>query len=465
MYYNGQWGTVCDNSWDTNDANVVCRELGFSRASGAPHSAKYGEGSGTISMDGVNCQGDEASLRECTYDADTSDCSHSEDASVECEAMVRVVNGGASYGRVEVYYSGQWRTVCDNSWDMKDANVVCRQLGFFRASAAPRRAKYGEGSGTIWMNRVACQGDEASLQQCPRGRLGTSKCSHSKDANVECLAVRLVNGGASYGRVEVYYNGQWGTVCDNSWDTNDANVVCRELGFSRASGAPHSAKYGEGSGTILMDGVSCQGDEASLRECTYDADTSDCSHCEDASVECEAMVRLVKGGESYGRVEVYYSGQWGTVCDTSWDIKDANVVCRQLGFSRASVFPQRAKYGEGSGTIWMDRVACQGDEASLQQCPHKRWVTPYCSHSKDTSVECEGVRLVNGGALNGRVEVYHNGQWGTVCDNSWDIKDANVACRELGFPRASEASTGASTAWGLVLSGWMASIVKEMRQR
>ena len=77
-------------------------------ASGAPRQAKYGQASGTIWMNGVNCQGYEPSLKECTYDADTSDCSHSEDASVECEVMVRLVNGGASYGRVEVYYSGQW---------------------------------------------------------------------------------------------------------------------------------------------------------------------------------------------------------------------------------------------------------------------------------------------------------------------------------------------------------------------
>ena len=380
---------MCGDGWDIKDANVVCRELRFSRATSAPRQAKYGQGSGTIWMDGVNCQGDEASLRECTYDADTSDCSHSEDASVECEVMVRLVNGGASYGRVEVYYSGQWGTVCDDGWDMKDANVVCRQLGFSRASQAPRGAKYGQGSGTIWMNRVACQGDEASLQQCPRGRLGTDDCSHSKDASVECEGVRLVNGGALYGRVEVFHSGQWGTVCDDDWDITDANVVCRQLGLSRASGASTGAKYGQGSGTIWMNDVRCKGEEAFLQQCTHDADTSDCSHSKDASVESEVMVRLVNGGASYGRVEVYYSGAWGTVCDDSWDINDANVVCRQLGFSRASGAPHHAKYGQGSGTIWMDDVSCQGDEASLLHCTHNGMGNENCSHSEDASVECE----------------------------------------------------------------------------
>lgn len=104
------------------------------------------------------------------------------------------------------------------------------------------------------------------------------------------LIVRLVNGGASYGRVEVFHNGQWGTVCDDGWDVNDANVVCRQLGFSRATGFPHGAKYGQGSGTIWMDEVDCQGGEASLLHCTHEgwgpAYTADCSHSEDASVQC-----------------------------------------------------------------------------------------------------------------------------------------------------------------------------------
>ena len=101
------------------------------------------------------------------------------------------------------------------------------------------------------------------------------------------------------------------------------------------------------------------------------------------------LVRLVNGGASFGRVEVYYSGQWGTVCDDLWDINDANVVCRQLGFSRASGAPGGAKYGQGSGTIWMDDVKCKGGEASLLQCPHPGWGSNInCDHGEDASVEC-----------------------------------------------------------------------------
>ena len=71
--------------------------------------------------------------------------------------------------------------------------------------------------------------------------------------------VRLANGGASYGCVEVYYSGAWGTVCDDLWDINNANVVCRELGFSRATSAPHGARYGGGTGNIWLDDVESSG--------------------------------------------------------------------------------------------------------------------------------------------------------------------------------------------------------------
>ena len=101
--------------------------------------------------------------------------------------LVRLANGGASYGRVEVYYSGAWGTVCDDLWDIKDAIVVCRELGFSRATSASGSARYGEGTGNIWMDDVKCKGGEASLFNCEHRRVtGNSGCRHSEDAGVRC---------------------------------------------------------------------------------------------------------------------------------------------------------------------------------------------------------------------------------------------------------------------------------------
>ena len=102
-----------------------------------------------------------------------------------------------------------------------------------------------------------------------------------------------------------------------------------------------------------------------------------------------SAVRLVDGSYNAGRVEVYYNGAWGTVCDDSWDINDAHVVCRQLGFRYALDAYQSAHYGQGTGQIWLDDVNCLGDESSLFSCTHGGVGNHNCGHGEDASVRCE----------------------------------------------------------------------------
>ena len=102
-----------------------------------------------------------------------------------------------------------------------------------------------------------------------------------------------------------------------------------------------------------------------------------------------ATLRLIGGSRpGEGRVEIYYRGSWGTVCDDNWDIKDARVVCRQLGYPSAVSAPQSARFGQGSGMIWLDEVQCQGNETSIVNCRHRPWGVHDCSHSEDASVIC-----------------------------------------------------------------------------
>ncbi len=164
---------------------------------------------------------------------------------------------------------------------------MCKQLGFPQATQAYSGATHGQGTGPIWMDGVTCSEDESHIYDCRHRGWGNTNCTHSQDASVKCSSVRLANGGASYGRVEVCVNGIWGTVCDDYWDINDANVVCRQLGFSSAASAYHGAEYGQGSDPIWMDNVICQGEEASLFNCTHQGwGLHDCNHREDASVVC-----------------------------------------------------------------------------------------------------------------------------------------------------------------------------------
>lgn len=105
-------------------------------------------------------------------------------------------------------------------------------------------------------------------------------------------------------------------------------------------------------------------------------------------VKVADTIRLVGNTPLTGRVEVFYGHQWGTVCDDAWDINDANVVCRQLGFPQATLAYSGATHGQGTGPIWMDELACSGSESYIDNCRHLGWGYHDCTHGQDASVEC-----------------------------------------------------------------------------
>uniref|UniRef100_A0A8B9SYF4 SRCR domain-containing protein n=1 Tax=Anas platyrhynchos TaxID=8839 RepID=A0A8B9SYF4_ANAPL len=438
IYYQGRWGTVCDDAWDLADAAVVCRQLGCGGALEAAGSARFGEGSGQIWLDGVNCSGAEAALWDCPAEAwGQHDCRHKEDA----ESSIRAVGGkdGCS-GRVEIWHRGTWGTLCDNAWDMWDAEVACRQLGCGPAVYALGQAAAGEGTGPMWL--MECRGTELSLQDCWAQPGDRGACQHKADAAVHCSGaaeVRLVDGGSRCaGRVEVKHQGQWGTVCHYGWDMTDAAVVCRQLGCGGALEAPQYAHFGPGSGPIWMAYVECNGMESVLSDCTHDGwGPTYCYHSEDAGVTCSGFVRLV-GGDSpcSGSVEIYDRDQWKAVCHSHFDDKAAEVVCRELQCGTALSVHGAAQLGEGAGPVWDRELQCVGNESVLSFGPTEAPKDKACTHSNGTHVTCTRKDLgwdgAHGGSCEGRVEVEVLGTWGTLCASRWDLSDAHVLCRHLG---------------------------------
>ena len=184
--------------------------------------------------------------------------------------------------------------------------------------------------------------------------------------------VRLVDGQVAYeGRVEVYYDHQWGTVCSDGWHYRDADVICKQLGHDRADRVHYRAsQFGEGTGPIWLDEVYCPSSAESILECSHNGyGTHDCKHSEDVGVTCRRIVptkptemplRLTcpqykQDGSCEacsnkrhpipgdctpqaaveGIVEAYYNGQWKPLSLDGWNDVSAEIVCNELGYPLA----------------------------------------------------------------------------------------------------------------------------------
>lgn len=380
-----------------------------------------------------------------------------------------------STGRLEILHAGEWGTICSQGWDLVDAYVACRQLGFpgvFNSYTAP------SGSGRIWLAGVGCNGTESELDVCRHVPWGKSECSHHQDVGVTCrseqslsyadeecgpypetssFAVRLIGSLPHKGKVEVRVHGSWRPICADGWGSKDAKVVCGQLGYSGGHSRMHRKNALQTMG--VSTNFSCRGSEPFIQTCKHAGFGSyRCIKSAYAAVKCtlsshkkkDGLVRI--RGSPYpwqGRVEVNHNGTWVKVCDREWDLQDATVVCRELGYGSAydAVYRARDYFGQGFTPIVFSEVACNGNEKSLLECLYKDPAD--CGHIENAGVRChipittpqQEVRLVDGTEVYGRVEIkdLQSQQWGTVCaDDSWDISTGMVICRQLGLGFARE---------------------------
>ncbi|XP_051865878.1 deleted in malignant brain tumors 1 protein-like, partial [Pristis pectinata] len=240
----GQWRPLCREFWANQSADVLCRELDC--GTGAISDRDRGH-PGPHWVGVLNCSGQEPGWQHCPYTAlpPSSECDRNLSVLLTCteHREIRLADGGSRCaGRVEIRWRGEWGTVCDDGWDMSDAEVVCRQLGCGRPLSAPPSSAYGPGRGPIFLDQLGCQGNETYLWACPGHAWRVHDCGHKEDASVECSGHREIrlSGGPNRceGGVAVREHGVWGALCSDAWDEGLAHGVCAYLGCGNASALP-----------------------------------------------------------------------------------------------------------------------------------------------------------------------------------------------------------------------------------
>ncbi|NWZ52462.1 C163A protein, partial [Haliaeetus albicilla] len=488
--HNGEWGSVCiyDFDWEALWATVVCRQLGCGRVAKASVYAPFGQGTGRIWLQPFFCGGGETMLQDCPHFGwGQHFCGHNWDVGVTCTDAVELrlaAGGGPCAGRVEVKLQGRWGSVADDNWDMEDAEVVCQQLGCGSATGAfAASSRFGKADGPISLAVIDCHGDEAALWNCEVRGWGPYVGVHDFDTAVVCQGfARLVGGDSSCaGRLEVQRGRAWTSVCEDSVDIKAARVVCRELGCGAVLAVPGSGRFEAGKGPLWDEGFNCIGTEPLLATCARrPARGQGCTG--HASIICSSYTgfRLVGNNSSCaGRVEVEAGGTWGSLCATSWDLPDAHVLCHHLGCGAAAAVPPGGFFGGGDGPLRRDTFGCDGSERHPGECPVVVLGEPACPPGHAAAANCSGlipgraggvpahrsaaparsppcpagsrrVRLADGPSrCAGRVEVYVNGTWHSVCRETWGMSDAAVVCRQLGcgtaLPAAGSARFGPGT--------------------
>ncbi|XP_034714136.1 lysyl oxidase homolog 3B isoform X2 [Etheostoma cragini] len=349
-------------------------------------------------------------------------------------------------GRVELFYKGEWGTICDDDFSIANANVLCRQLGFISATGWTHSAKYGKGQGKIWLDNVLCSGGEKSIEFCKSRGWGNSDCTHDEDAGVVCKDERIpgfVDSNVidaqvdenrieevrlrpvvamsrkklpiTEGVVEVKYKDGWAQICDLGWTIKNTHVVCGMLGF------PHERKVNKNFYKRLKKRA--------------------------AEKVSRPKVNVSAGGRQTSKAK-------------------ANSKSKQSSPGKRLYLDRQKNY------FHIHSVECTGTEIHLAACPleySKRNATFPCEGGTAAVVSCmpgplfmqnnglkkkpkisSTVRLKGGARLGeGRVEVLKDNEWGTVCDDRWNLQSASVVCRELGFGSAKEALTGARMGQGM----------------
>jgi len=162
----------------------------------------------------------------------------------------------------------------------------------------------------------------------------------------------------------------------------------------------------------------------------------------------EGSARLADESAASGMLEMFVSGEWISVCSTSWTHTNTDVACRELGFPAGlSKYTMNEVMYSAPRRTMLVNATCVGNESRIVDCPHDRFfivdfgcdrqrhvfLRCLCDHCNDYHAK-DNLRLADGSSTYGRLEVFSpKHRWGGVCDNGWSDNNTRVICRELGF--------------------------------
>jgi hypothetical protein len=412
----GRWGTVCDNTWRDNHTAVVCRFVGFSDLLvDVSHysSERFGEGTGPVWMDFVNCTGlEDRFWYECRYFTHYFGCSHENDVGIECQparcsdGQIRLIGGSEEYyGRVEICSSQRWQALSSlyPQWNSNNARVACVELGF--ESYYDYRDHYGNAGGPRHTLYYQCTGSELRLSECDSYNDTTASLRSSYyDVGVRCGTVgcadgvtRLMEGETEFeGRLEMCLSGRWGTIGGDGWTDTNSQVVCHDFGYDANDEPANKSTPMAPSKPLYYYSVKCSSQDLSLLECGFTEYTDYTKVYPRAIVKCQEPtcedgdLRLVGGfRKEEGRLEICFNKRWGTVDGLGWTHADTEVACRQLRYSTLDVSYTKTERTRRSYSLSLQAlitlVGCYSSQDKLIDCPYRRYTY---STSMDVTIIC-----------------------------------------------------------------------------